>query len=256
MNSKKLYIGIGSLVIIFMLLSLYFAFKYEEKYFTVISDPDFKVIYKDNKWTRITGKLNKLETDYDVYDENGYLGNYNLSYLAKANRWYVYNDKMSEVDKIGQIIGIKSNMEYNMIKFTKQEFIDSDIQYIKNILSRNKMDIDTSLANNTLLSVDLNNDKRDDKIIISNLFQNIDKNNNAYSIIVAVIDQEVYNLYYSAKEKDDNYIVMHGNIKSIFDFKKDGNAELIITANSFGQANSCSTIQEITKKGSKLHIKC
>ena len=256
MNSKKIYIGIGMIVIIFTLFTLYFAFNYKPEFFTIVTDPSFKATFTNKKWNRILDDIHLLDKGYDVYDETGYIGNYNLTHLSKANKWYVYTDKMAEVKKIGEIIGIKSNMKYEIKDMIEKEVTIEDKNIIKNELEMKKMKTNYDLAVYQTYEVDLDNNKEKDKIIVSNLYQSIQNNSDAYSIIVIKIKDKVYTLYYDGNLKDDSMMTVYANIKFVFNLKKDDIIEMIITANSFGQSKSCTSLYEIYDDGPLLKVNC
>ena len=88
MVSKKIYILIFSIIAIFTGVVLYFAATYEEKKFSIIIDPSHKIVYKNNIWNIEVSNLAAAEEGYEIYDENGYLGNYIVSHLKSKNRWF------------------------------------------------------------------------------------------------------------------------------------------------------------------------
>jgi hypothetical protein len=256
MVSKKVYIGIFSILAIFTGVVLYFAAGYEAKNFTIIIDPSHKLIYKNNMWKSETEDLSIAAKGFEVYDENGYLGNYTVSHLKSKNRWFIYDKGMAEVEKIGEVFGYKSNINYEYINLNTSSLTSVDEQYIKNALIQNNLNIDIENSYSTKYIVDLNGDNKDDTLIVSNLSYDSSYESSAYAIIVAIIKNKEYTLYLKGSENDSGYETPFINIVAAFDIKKDGYKELIIKETYFGESNSCASVIEFEKNGFKKHIKC
>ena len=144
--SKKGYTILFILVFAFTAAVFYFGFKYEKKYFTLIVDPNLKVKYDGKNWIIITDNLAKLEPDVEVYDYNGYLGKYGVSYLKNNNRWIVYDKDMKEVDNEGDIVAFKSKLNTKYYEVAREEISLSDRETIDKILKNNKIDITSENA--------------------------------------------------------------------------------------------------------------
>lgn len=256
MLSKKSYIMLFISVILFTCVVFYFGFKYEKKYFTLIVDPDLKIKYDGKNWNVVKENLAKLEKDCEVYDSNGYLGVYNLSYLKRYNRWLVYNDDMTEVEKEGDIVAFKSKFNTKYFGIQKREINVNDKKILDKILKNNKIDITLENAHSSKYEIDLNGDYRKDEILVSTLYSSDNNNSDAFTMAVAVINNKEYEIYFRAKKEDTSFSVPTIKLDAILDVQNDGHKELVFTVSSYGDSNVCVLVNEITKNGVKKIVHC
>ena len=256
MVSKKIYILIFSILAIFTGVVLFLAAGYEQKHFTIIIDPSHKIVHKNKLWNREVTDLAAAEEGFEIYDENGYLGKYIVSHLKSKNRWFIYNDDMSEVVKTGEIFGFKSNMEYEYLNLDVSSLTSIDEQYIKNALIKNNLNIDIENSYSKKYIVDLNGDHKDDSLILSNLSYDDSYESSSYAVVIAIIKNKEYTLYLKGRENDDGYEVPFVNLVAAFDIKKDGYKELFLKETFFGESNSCVNVIEFTKDGFQKVLGC
>lgn len=256
MVSKKIYIAIFSVLAIFTGVVLFFAAQYEEKNFTIIIDPSHKLVFKNKKWNSETNNLSMAMKGFEIYDENGYLGNYTVSHLKGKNRWFIYNNDMSEVEKTGEVYGYKSNIDYEYIALNTSPLSSNDEQYIKNALEDNNLEMDIENSYSLKYNIDLNGDNKDDTLLVSNLSYDSSYDSSSYAVIVAIIKNKEYTLYVKGRENDSGYETPFVNIVAAFDIKKDGYKELILKETFFGESNSCASVIEFNKDGFKKYLKC
>jgi hypothetical protein len=256
MVSKKIYILIFSIIAIFTGVVLYFAATYEEKKFSIIIDPSHKIVYKNNIWNIEVSNLAAAEEGYEIYDENGYLGNYIVSHLKSKNRWFIYNKDMSEVNKTGEVFGFKSNIDYEYLNLDVSSVTSIDEQYIKNALNKNNLNIDIDNAYSKKYIIDLNGDNKEDTLILSNLSYDDSYESSSYAVAVAIIKNKEYTLYLKGRKNDQGYEVPFVNLVATFDIGKDGYKELFLKETYFGESNSCVNVIEFTKEGFEKRAGC
>ena len=254
--SKKGYTILFILVFAFTAAVFYFGFKYEKKYFTLIVDPNLKVKYDGKNWIIITDNLAKLEPDVEVYDYNGYLGKYGVSYLKNNNRWIVYDKDMKEVDNEGDIVAFKSKLNTKYYEVAREEISLSDRETIDKILKNNKIDITSENAYSSKYRIDLNGDRKEDTLFISNLFSSDNVSGDAYTLALAIIKNKEYVIKLIGQENDNSFMVPALKLDAIFDVDGDGYKEIVLTSSSYGDSNVCVSVTGIVKNGIKALVQC
>ncbi|MEG0021397.1 MAG: hypothetical protein RR745_00880 [Bacilli bacterium] len=256
MVSKKLYITIFIILFIFTVSMLYYGIIYQTRTFILAIDPQFKLKYDGEKWSHINDNKSVIDSGYEVYDENGYLGKYKIANIENEKRWAVYDDSRKEVDKIGKIVAYKTNIKTDYIEYKQEEITEKDLYYIDKNLKSNTIELDSKKAMNLHYSVDLNNDGKKDTILISNLLASQNKNQSSYTLILSIINKKETVLYYKFAKEGTGITNKSATLSAVLDIKKDGEKELLFSFNSYGESQPCLSIFKLKHNKYEKELSC
>ena len=166
--------------------------------------PNTIISYSNGKWSE-KKNYDYVNKQFDVYDETGKLGNYQLQ---KSNdKWHVKDASNNFIDYAGNLFAITGDYEYNNIDYLKEDLKESDEQNIRSYLDSKGITYDYNEISKTKIVIDINNDGiREDVYAITNAFTDSpDLFNKVFSVVFVKSISNSTPIYENIMEIEKSY---------------------------------------------------
>lgn len=170
----------------------------------IIMSPNTIISYSNGKWSE-KKNYDYVNKQFDVYDETGKLGNYQLQ---KSNdKWHVKDASNNFIDYTGNLFAITGDYEYNNIDYLKEDLKESDEQNIRSYLDSKGITYDYNEISKTKIVIDINNDGiREDLYAITNAFTDSpDLFNKVFSVVFVKSISNTASIYENIMEIEKSY---------------------------------------------------
>ena len=244
-DRKKYYIGLGILIIYFIVMLVVFIIPAIlksgiETY--ILIDNYEKWQYNGDVWKNITDKSKYNWQKFDIYEDNKYVGNYNALF---NETWHFYDDdnKPVKIDSTN-MIAIRSNRDYAVADFTEREITSEEMKYVNEILK--EKDITTNdFTSSSVIDYDLDHDLEDEKIFtISNVFtENI--SDKLFNFVFVVNDEKIMILAETVADFSDMYDNCKMYVSKIVDTNGDDKYEIITGCGYYSDTENCFEMYEL-----------
>lgn len=193
--------------------------------------------YRNGKWSVVSPSsyYSTLFNNVKMYDteNNSYLGIKSLKY---DNGWKIKGENQIIKDKI---FGYKGSSKFKLYNYDYQEITSNDINNINNFLSDNNLGDYSGLSLVNKISVDLDNDNREESIYtISNMY--MDGKISHYFSIIFIYNNGEYNILDKIDlYEDDLSSKNQATIYKLMDVDNDNKIEIITQRMYFSQPGNC-----------------
>ena len=225
-TSKAIIIGFVLYAIV--VLAIFLPGYLSRKGTLYIVTSSFKIKYKDGKWSNIVDKNEYITKEFDIYESDSYLGEFDLLNTDSSMIYYGDKDSTKHSDNIFAYRGSKS-LELLHPEITNK-ISDSDNAIISEALINENINYNGDINLFSRMSIDLDNDGNDEYIYyVSNYYQNNVKE--YFYLFFMYKNNKVYTIEKVVADANDIYDYRIFGPYKIIDFKKDGKYELIYTGN-------------------------
>ena len=238
-NQRKILIIVGVIAIIYALVTIFFFRKRKDQLqdntVSLVMTPRIKLQYKDDFWTRYIPSSTDEESIYKVYNNNKYISGFNIFQKKNDEKVNFYTYKPGE-----QILGIKNNVDIDIIDFKEKRITDYDI--IKQILTNEEIAVDIDDLYKEEITIDYDNDGKKERIVMFSNAYNETKTDKAFSYI-AILKNNKYNIIYSdVRDANEIYNICNPYMQAIVDLRKDKKYTLIFGCEYFSNIGTKSII--------------
>ena len=171
--------------------------------YLVLGDASIWKYEKENKWKKMNAKTFDKKVKVDAYNDNNYLGYYNLKYV---NVWNIVDDNGSFVNNDEDFLGATKGLVTSVDNFESSTLLDDEKENVR-VLMDYGYSVET--ISGETLSVDLNNDGVNEKVVYA-----------------SNMNEEGLDDYFSLL-----YVDIDGNIDVLF--KKEFKASVLLDEPSF-----------------------
>ena len=239
---KKKYFIVGIIIIVYIVIMiLIFGSKSKDnknQYMFIGNQTKWRLV--NNEWLDISN-LNQIINDnkFYVYDESGYIGNYELNYVN--NKWYIFDDNQNPINLNGELFAVNKKIEVKNYEISA--ITESDIEKINKYNKKSYLtikDLD-NLTTNQKIVVDLDSDNNDEILyFISNMFTSNQQDNGKYfSYVLYLKNNRLYELKNTKKTQNNRFDSYNYSISKIIDYNSDGKYEIIINKIPFRPYGEC-----------------
>lgn len=240
---KKRYLIVGSVLLVYviMMIIIFGTDLFKNKTYIMIG-ADEKLKYEHGKYVDIKDSEKSLYQgqNFDIYDETGHLGIYQLKY--HQGRWHAFADDYSFVKLTEPIFAIKSNKKYSVPTYSVGNLNSEDIKVLNSMLKEEGI-TNYNLMLNQKIMIDLDNDGKNESLYsVSNLFE--DEGADGYfSLVYYVKNDKVKILKKKIVGLDDAYDSEQYYLTKLIDLKNDKKLEIVVTRTCYSL--SCDDCSEI-----------
>lgn len=171
--------------------------------YLVLGDATIWEYEKENKWKKMNAKTFDKKVKVDAYNDNNYLGYYNLRYI---NVWNIVDDNGSFVNIDEDFLGATKGLVTSVDNFESSTLLDDEKENIRVLMDYG---YSAETISGETLSVDLNNDGVNEKVVYA-----------------SNMNEEGLDDYFSLL-----YVDIDGNIDVLF--KKEFKASVLLDEPSF-----------------------
>lgn len=256
MKNKKTTIIVISVMVTYLILAIVlFGFdNFKNKIYTInimLSTGD-KIGLKDGKWVDIDDEKEYNWNKFDIYIDNNYFGKYDLLY---NNGWHIYDKNEQLIEYDGRLLGIDSNIKYEVIDFKEEDFDSTGETLLKSILSDENIPYPKEFTYAKKVVLDVDGDSNEESIYtVSNAFT-YEGLNKKFSLLF-IYDNGLEILYKKYVDSKDQYDLCVPKLNSIIDLNKDSKYEIIIECNYYSTMGTCTSLYELVNGKYKLLKNC
>lgn len=193
----------------------------------------------NGKWSNVNSReLKRMSFDkFYFFDRNNYLGESYLNYIDYIE---VYDKNYQKVVLGDGALLIKSPIPLKNTKIINyyEDITESESEYIDDILSKYSLKMEDDIEVIKYI-VDLNKDGEEDILYNISNFYSDEEEDQAFSIIFAVIGEKTEIIDSVIVDKSEELSVYSTNLRYVIDIDSDDNYEIMVLKSIFGGENDC-----------------
>lgn len=195
---------------------------------TIIIDNDAVFRKVGSRWIKLD-KSEDLDSiswnKFNIYTDTKYFGKY---YIVNQDKWYLFDNDNNAVNYEGSFIGIDTDHNYKVINIIQNDI--TDYSYVEKALSENEINTDIELSSSNVISLDIDNNGKNEYIYtITNRFSEKKENEKYFGLIFMVKNNRIYPIYKNSSKEDDIYDGCKPYVNSILDIDQDNKYEVIVS---------------------------
>ncbi len=254
MKSKKIYIFLIIILIVFFLL-MYFligknSIEKQNQTLTILTGEDTIFEYSNNQWKQEKEHIDDYNwSKFSIYLNDKYIGK---NYVWHDDKWYIFDENKNAINYTDKFLGINSNFQVKVKEFNSIDNTNKNI--VQEVLKSNNLPVDSNLTLNSITSIDLDNDNKEEAIyIISNTFPEDSEPKTIFSYVFMVDDNNIYYIY-KYNEKVDYYSGCRPYLNSLLDIDNDNKYEILLSCSPYSTQNPINYLYKLSDNEFKLLI--
>ncbi|MDE6284614.1 MAG: hypothetical protein K2M17_02615 [Bacilli bacterium] len=192
--------------------------------------------YNDGKFRKINPE-NLEEKDFLVYEDNHFIGVYNLQY---GTDWNLFDKSNNFIDYTGSLLAHSSNFNIEVKTLANIELSNIELQEISSIIG---FDIDnTDLSTIEIVTCDLDGNGTTDKIVSASNLDAEEEQQKYFNVVYGVINNKLEIIRKEEINTKDLYLAPVYSIKNILAIEQEPYASIIIQEGYFSEGGKTSNI--------------
>ena len=245
-NEKiSIYLAIFFVLVLVVILVLYFLgiIGHGVASVDVVLNKEKVVSYSKSKWKQVS---KEKYSDYDwkkftVYEEGKKKGTYSL--YKGEEEFYLFNQKGSQRNSVfvtedSIYVGGRKSSEF--IEFEKEDITTEDEEYIKEVLTQNKVsksDLNNYIRGYKVISDFDNDNKKETMYVLSNIFS-FNVNDTAYSLIFIKDDNKTNFIYKEIISAENRYSKCASSLLGLLKVDGKDNVQIITKCSYYSYSNN------------------
>ncbi|MDD3340781.1 MAG: hypothetical protein PHN72_01070 [Bacilli bacterium] len=231
------------LVILFLMFGLKeFRNKHFEAFLMV--SPSTRWQFTGGEWVDVKDPKAYNNLDFDVYNDNTFLGKFNVVYNEK---FYLFDQKKISQKYTGNMLAYRGNRDIDIIKYDEEQIDTEDTSIIQKVLNENEIKYSAEKVSGTKTKLDVNNDGKQETIyVITNVFNNDVTQSDSIFGMSFIIEENHIDYLYKRIDIYENMIkdMCRPTLHSIIDIDKDKKYEFIMSCSYFSQKGTCNSMYD------------
>jgi hypothetical protein len=239
MEGKKKYIILLAILLIYgIIVFVFFSGNIKKKNSGasyIIVGPSTRWKFEEGKFLRVNDSKEYNSMDFKVYDQDKYLGKYNVVFMEKM---YLFDGQKNSIKYNGNIFAINGNLKADIIRFKQEEINKRDYKILEELLKNEKIEEDISKITLTKVMIDIDGDGTKETIYTaSNAFDETVQTSLSYIYLIRKNKAEILISKKMSVERmlSDNCVPF---INHIIDIDRDKNYEFIIGCEGFSMSGT------------------
>lgn len=192
------------------------------------------------------------QSNYIVYEDKKYLGEYKIEYI---NKWNFFDLNNNWINLQSNFIAGSKNTNLVVKEYSTRTMYAEEINLLNKILLENNIKTYSSLVQNEVLEYDFDKDDSAEKIILASNVTDTSADEKLFAIVIGIINNKSYVLHLDVYNQYENFEVPAYNIKGIINLFEEKEAFLVLLKGYYSEVGDPRTyIYQVNNKKFKMII--